>query len=156
MAWWSCSLIRALLFAPLNPKRSWRRLPAGKRKDWLAPRLQKRLMPRVLNVSGTSWPQFVQEESRDALVKLNEEFHQVILEYAQNRRLTLLLDTLQDIIRFRRQLAAYNPEYKGSIYRQHSAIADALEKGQRKSFPPLLQEHIQDSAASFCPRNPWQ
>nr|WP_320146577.1 GntR family transcriptional regulator [uncultured Anaeromusa sp.] len=92
----------------------------------------------------------LQEESRDALVKLNEEFHQVILEYAQNRRLFLLLDTLQDIIRFRRQLAAYNPEYKGSIYRQHSAIADALEKKDSEKASLLLQEHIQDSAASFA------
>lgn len=92
----------------------------------------------------------LQEESGDALVELNEEFHQVILEYAQNRRLFLLLDSLKDLIRFRRQLAAYNPEYKAAIYRQHSAVADALEARDSEAAERLLKEHIQSSAQSFA------
>lgn len=78
----------------------------------------------------------------NALVTENLVFHGVIAEAAGVPRLQKMIDQVMIIPKRYRAYAAYVPEHRGTVERDHRAIADAIRARDGDRAASLMEQHV--------------
>lgn len=83
------------------------------------------------------------QQDRDRLIKLDNRFHETIIEISRNKTLHQLWRTLQfgtwSIVTYRK--SSYDPAYLAA---RHEELLDALKSGDPERAAQTMQHHIED------------
>jgi DNA-binding GntR family transcriptional regulator len=83
------------------------------------------------------------QQDRDRLIKLDNRFHETILQISRNKTLYQLWKTLQfgtwSIVTYRK--LSYDPEYLAA---RHGELLEALKSGDAEKATRAMQHHIED------------
>ena len=82
------------------------------------------------------------EDAVSELVSENLVFHGVIADATGVPRLQKMIDQVMVIPKRYRAYAAYTPENRSTIERDHSAIADAIGRREGNAAARLMEEHV--------------
>ncbi|EBA18621.1 transcriptional regulatory protein [Roseobacter sp. SK209-2-6] len=85
----------------------------------------------------------------DAYIALDNEFHQLIFEHAGNDYLTASYTRYVGKISALRKLLSQLPKHTDLSFDEHSAIAEAVRKGDLMEVKALLAEHIDRTRKAY-------
>lgn len=106
-----------------------------------------RATPRTIQELDASIDRFRQLAGRggdvlNELVAENLVFHGVIAEATRVSHLQKMIDQVMVIPKRYRAYAAYTPERRGTVERDHRAIADAIRDGDDNRAAALMEQHV--------------
>ncbi|MCH6264794.1 MULTISPECIES: GntR family transcriptional regulator [Neobacillus] len=88
--------------------------------------------------------QSFEAENETEIVRLNSEIHSVIIEYARNAKLKMLLGLVSDVIYHDRNISAYNSSRREKINAEHLEIFQALKEKNADKAEQAMRVHIQN------------
>lgn len=108
-----------------------------------------RLAVENIDEQGIERVRVLLEQSFDAeneteIVRLNSEIHSVIIEYARNAKLKMLLGLVSDVIYHDRNISAYNSSRREKIKAEHLEIFHALKEKNADKAEQAMRVHIQN------------
>ncbi|GAA0610142.1 GntR family transcriptional regulator [Virgibacillus siamensis] len=77
-------------------------------------------------------------------VKINSSIHETILEYADNKRLQILLSQINDVVYHDRNISAYGIERREQIYQEHVELVNAFKARDTNRAEKAMSVHIQN------------
>ncbi|NLY21189.1 MAG: GntR family transcriptional regulator [Tissierellia bacterium] len=83
-------------------------------------------------------------ESVDERVKLSNTIHEIILKWANNKRLTEMLSQLNSQLVYDRRMTAYDEERQKEIDSEHMEILNALMEKNEEKAVTSMQNHIRN------------
>lgn len=82
-------------------------------------------------------------------LKLDMQFHQILLECSDNRFLNDAYQTISQKMAAMRNRLGRKPDHMAKSYREHLDITSAIEKGDEEKAVSILQSHIGRNEGSY-------
>lgn len=101
---------------------------------------------KALDNLASIWSTPNRSLSSHDLNTLNREFHQTLVDLADNRELARLEQATLDRIEVAQRLDFTKPQRISETYREHAAILQALREGHAERAVQILETHIRSSA----------
>lgn len=83
------------------------------------------------------------EPSKDEIVTCNTQFHDMILNFSDNKRLQKMLSDLRSLTYFYRILNVESAERRKTIYEEHDAIFQAMKQGDSSLAGERMYRHME-------------
>lgn len=78
------------------------------------------------------------------IVDINTKIHEFIIEKSNNRKLALLLNSLDDILLHDRNISAYDIERKKEIEKEHLILLNAIKNRDKVKAQDAMRHHIRN------------
>lgn len=116
--------------------------------QWAAPRMTPKVLEELRATLDAARGAADRNDVRE-LSQLNRDFHRLLIQECDNKRILHLLDNLQDQLRMIALVSWSSGMSFDFEYREHDAILSALEKGKNAQAVEELRSHIQGFYARF-------
>lgn len=124
-------------------------------EPYLVRRLAGKLSPdqvRKLRENLSRYKQAVRKQQVDALVDVDAEFHQLLVEFLGNGEIIAVMQQIRNRIQsVVYRLARSSPERIRETYEEHKAILNALVAGDGDQAAKLVHEHLERGLRRFLP-----
>jgi len=106
------------------------------------PRAEKKDISNLEDLLERSRQAIENEDSKEAMVQFNVEFHDLILSLSGNERLQKLLDNIRSLTQFYRSINLQDENRRWMIFNEHYAIFLQIKQRDQTEASRLMKEHI--------------